>query len=497
MPRRNFAVLASLLVFSLFCWVAASGSVAAPRGPLRYLKGFPGDGQDYENLSLLIDVMQLVDQNYVHELSKEEKRKFVEQAIESGLHTLDEHSSFLSQREYRSFKKQNEGSFGGIGVTLSSSRDSGKLTIVTPIVGSPAYKAEVKPGDTIEKINGVSTEGLTSDEAVERITGKIGEPVTLTLRSRGSSRTRDVTLVRDLIEVESVLGDQRDAQQKWDFLYDKKDRIGYVRLAGFGRKTVDELKAALAHLKQQGVRGLVLDLRGNPGGSLTAAVGVANLFLSQGRIVSVEGRTRAPEVYDADPKETLLPAAGHPMVVLVNEGSASASEIVAAALQDGKRAVIMGERSYGKGSVQSMIEMENGSSALKVTIAKYMRPSGKNIHRFPGAKEEAEWGVRPDVLIKQTPLEEVDYWLARRDRDIVRKETAQAELREQAASLAGPAAAALQAGSPLLGPFAVVDLAAAVDRLPVPPRNFRDKALDQAIEYLRKEQDVRTAAKPS
>src|SRR5262249_8790350 len=159
------------------------------------------------------------------------------------------------------------------------------------------------------------------------------------------------------IKIESVLGDQRDAGQQWDFMLDKTNRIGYVRLAGFGKKSVDEMKAALTKLKEQGVQGLVLDLRGNPGGQLEAALGMANLFIPKGRIVSVEGRTRAPEIYDAKPADLMLPAAGHPVAILINEGSASASEIVAAALQDNKRAVLFGERSYGKGSVQNLIEM--------------------------------------------------------------------------------------------------------------------------------------------
>src|SRR5438128_5814045 len=149
MPRRNFTFILVIFGFSLLCWIAAQGSVAAPRGPLRYVKGFSGSFQDYENINLIIDVMQNVEQNYVHELSKEDRRRFTEHAIEAGLHTLDEHSSFFNQQEYRGFKKQNEGKFGGIGVNIVISRDTKRLTVVTPIVGSPAYKAEIKPGDVI------------------------------------------------------------------------------------------------------------------------------------------------------------------------------------------------------------------------------------------------------------------------------------------------------------------------------------------------------------
>lgn len=484
MPRRNFRVLLGLFILSLAGFLAAQGSVAAPRGPLHLIKGFPGSHLDYENLNLLIDVMQHVDQNYVHTLSREEKRKFIEQAIEAGLNTLDEHSGYLNRREYASFKKQNEGQFGGIGINLNVGRDTQRLTIVSPIVGSPAYKAGVRPGDIIEKINGVSTEGWTSDDAVERITGKVGEPVTLTLRSRAGT-LRDVTLTRAVIEVESVLGDKRDGQDQWDYLIDKKNRIGYIRLAGFGRKSADELKAVLLKLKEQGMAGLVLDLRSNPGGSLNAAVDIANLFIGQGRIVSVEGRNRVAEAHDAEPSKLVLPAPGHPMVVLVNGDSASASEIVAAALQDAGRAVVMGERSFGKGSVQNLIELEHGESAVKVTTAKYLRPSGKNIHRFPRSKEEDEWGVKPDVEVKLTSGEELEYFLARRDRDIVWQPPTPEELRGdllQMGRAVGDAAGGLE---PFAGLQPLLRTAAAVDRLRPQPRPFNDRVLERALEYLR------------
>jgi carboxyl-terminal processing protease len=206
-------------------------------------------------------------------------------------------------------------------------------------------------------------------------------------------------------------------------MLDKENKIGYIRLTAFSETAAQELKDAVEELQRQGVRGLVLDLRGNPGGLLKAAVEISDLFLSEGRIVSTRGRNHKEEIYDAKPEGTLLvPADQFPMAVLVNRGSASASEIVAAALQDHKRAIVVGERSYGKGSVQNIIPMEKGTSALKLTTASYWRPSGKNIHRFPDSKDSDEWGVKPNPGF-EVPLkadEAFEYFQWRSDRDVFR-----------------------------------------------------------------------------
>ncbi|HMP04237.1 MAG TPA: S41 family peptidase, partial [Gemmatales bacterium] len=423
MPRRNLHWVLGTLALTFACWFAAQGGLAGPRGPLGYVKGLPGSDLDYESLSLFIDVMQIVEQNYVHELSKDERRKFLENAIQAALHGLDEHSSYFSPKEFRQFEKVSRGSFGGIGVQISISRDTRKLVVVSPIVGTPAYNAGIKPGDEIEEIDGVSTQGISSEDAVEKITGQPGTSIRLKVRSRGTNRSREVRLTRAIIEVDSVMGDLRDDERKWDYMLDPTHRIGYVRLTQFGARAVEEMKAALENLKQNKARALILDLRGNPGGQLSGAVEIANMFLAQGRIVTVEGRNRPQEVHDARPDHVVpLAAAEFPMVVLIDGGSASASEIVAAAMQDWKRATLFGERTYGKGSVQNLIQVEGGSSAVKVTTAKYLRPSGKNIHRFPTSTDADDWGVRPDVEIKLTPQEEVEQFLARRDRDVVRVE---------------------------------------------------------------------------
>jgi carboxyl-terminal processing protease len=485
MPRRNFAWLLGIAGVSLFCWAVAQGSLAPPRGPLQFVKGFPGHDQDYERLSLLLDVLQQVEQGYVHELSEDDRRKFMESAIQGGLQSLDLHSGYMNAREYRNFLRQNDGGFGGIGVQIVISRDTKRLTVVTPVVGTPAYEAGIKPGDEIEKIEGVPTQGMSTEDAVDRIQGPPGTKVNLTIRHRGSDRPIDLTLTRSVIEVQSVMGDQRDAQKHWDFMIDKQDRVAYIRLTQFNRKSEAELRGALEKVTAQGVRGVILDLRNNPGGLLEAAVGISDLFLTEGKIVSVEGRARAPQFYEAKgPGTFLLPASQHPVVVLVNEGSASASEIVAAALQDHGRATVIGERSYGKGSVQNLIPMEKGKSALKLTTAKYIRPSGKNIHRFPDSKESDEWGVQPDIEVKLSPQEELELFIARRDRDIVRDPESLAERAEKLAAAIGPLARLAVAGTPGGSVAGLAETAAATREVLQAPRPFQDKVLQRALDYL-------------
>ncbi|MDE2506232.1 MAG: S41 family peptidase, partial [Planctomycetota bacterium] len=221
-----------------------------------------------------------------------------------------------------------------------------------------------------------------------------------------------------IIDVPSVLGDHRKPDDHWDFMLDRDKKIGYIRISSFIQNTTQELKAALDELKQEGMKGLVLDLRDDPGGLLSAAVEVSDLFLEEGKIVSTKGRNSPERIFSAHKDGTYT---DFPMVVMVNESTASAAEIVSAALQDHKRAAIVGQRSFGKGSVQNILDLEDGKSVLKLTIATYWRPSGKNIHRFKNAKESDEWGVSPDkgLEVKLTPKEHLDWALARQRRDMV------------------------------------------------------------------------------
>jgi carboxyl-terminal processing protease len=296
------------------------------------------------------------------------------------------------------------------------------------MVGTPAYEAGVQAGDIIMKIDGKSTENMRLSEAVDLIQGDPGQKIVLTVLHEGADEPVDLEMARAEIQVQTVLGDLRkaDSPKEWDFFLDKENRLAYVRLVStFSEKTASDLRRVLEQLQQEGMRGLVLDLRNNPGGLLSAAVDVADLFLTEGRVVSTRGRNEAEKVYNAREDGTLLmPPHHYPMAVLINKYSASASEIVAAALQDHKRAVVVGERSYGKGSVQNIIDLKepgNRNSALKLTTASYWRPNGKNIHRFPDSKESEEWGVKPDegfeVVLKDK--ERGEYFLYRRDRDIV------------------------------------------------------------------------------
>ena len=311
-----------------------------------------------------------------------------------------------------------ESEFGGIGIQIST--EDGQLRVVSPLYGTPAYRAGVQSGDLILDIDGKSTEGIDQDEAVERLKGKEGTEVTLTLVHAGHT-LRDrmtVKLTRERVHVDTVLGDRRKADDTWDFMLDAKQGIGYVPLSAFSRETSDELRKALQELQDQHMRALVLDLRFNPGGLLNSAIEVCNLFISSGRIVSTKGRNTPPRVWDAHRDGAFE---GFPMVILVNHYSASASEIVSACLQDHHRAVVVGERTWGKGSVQNVIPLDENRSALKLTTAAYFRPSGKNIHRSPESKESDQWGVMPDAgyALRLTDRETSSLMIDRQRRDVL------------------------------------------------------------------------------
>jgi carboxyl-terminal processing protease len=379
--------------------------------------------QDYELVRLVVDVLDEVEHKYVRSLDAQAKRKLVEDMVNGGLEHLDPHSGFISEKDYKRFTLNNKGKFGGVGIQLIVGRlNGGQLTVMTPMVDTPAYEAGVLPGDTIVKIDGKSTDNMRLSEAVDLITGDPGTKVVLTVLHEGSKQPVDLEITRAMIEVQSVLGDVRNPAnpKEWDFYLDKPNQIAYVRLISFSETTAGELRTVLSKLQKDGLRGLVLDLRANPGGLLRAAVEVSRMFLNEGRIVSTKGRNQQEEDFDAKPNGALVPT-DVPVAVLIDRLSASASEIVAAALQDHKRAIIVGERSYGKGSVQNIIEMEGRTSALKLTTASYWRPSGKNIHRFPDSKESEEWGVRPDPGFEITMNDEdrIDYLYYRRDRDVI------------------------------------------------------------------------------
>jgi carboxyl-terminal processing protease len=460
MPRRNLFWLLGLTALNLFALSVLYG------GPLMQ----SARDDDYKTMRLLVDVLHEVEQKYVVDLTPERKRKLVEDMINGGLERLDPHSAYINPRDYKQFDKQSEGKFGGVGIQVGYDRQNrGQLTVVSPMAGTPAYEAGVLAGDIILKIDGKSTENLRMSEAVDMIQGEPGSKVTLTVLHETGKEPIDIPITRAIIKVPSVLGDRRKTAnpKEWDFMLDPANRIGYVRLTTFSKNAPAELRAVVEELQRDGVQGLVLDLRNNPGGLLRSAVQVADLFLDDGVIVSTKGRNHKDEIYRAKPGDTLLSEPGRvvPIAVLVNKYSASASEIVAAALQDHKRAVIIGERSYGKGSVQNIILMENDTSALKLTTASYWRPSGKNIHRFPDKKDfEAaqidpdEWGVKPDkgFAVPMKDEERLEYMVWRTQRDVLR-----------GARPDRPQPAPKKDGKP--------------------KKPFVDRVLQKAVEYLKKE----------
>ena len=372
--------------------------------------------ENYELMKMFAETFEQIDQNYVKDLDRKE---LMEAAIQGMLRRLDRYSSYIPQQQLDRFNQSVDQEYGGIGIQVNI--QGGWLTVVTPLPGGPAYFAGVRANDRIVEINGESTEGFSTEDAIARLKGPRGGEVSIGVRRSGADPDSDpetIKLVRDIIQLSTVKGDTFK-DDKWNFMLDDEKKIGYVRLTHFSRHSADELETALKVLKEQGMKSFILDLRNNPGGLLRQATRISDLFVDDGVIVSTKGRSVPEQTWRAHKEGTY---SDFPMAVLVNRTSASASEIVSACLQDHKRAVIVGERSWGKGSVQNVINLNQGRSALKLTTASYHRPSGKNIHRFPNSKEADTWGVSPDegYEVKFTREEWEKWWDDRRDRDIIR-----------------------------------------------------------------------------
>jgi len=372
----------------------------------------------YELMRTFADTFEQVERNYV---KKVDRKKMLEAALRGMLVELDPYSSYISPEELAQFNQSVDQEFGGIGIQVQIDQHTDRIQVISPLPDTPAYKAGVRAGDLIMSIEGQSTERMPLSKAVQLMQGPPGGKVKIAIRHMGETTDSDVELTREIIRVKSVKGDYYKPDGTPEFMIDKDNKIGYVRLTQFGRHSSEELVETLEQLKDAGMKALVLDLRNNPGGLLTQAVEISDLFIESGVIVSTEGQNSQPKSWSAQKEGTF---AGFPMVILVNRFSASASEIVSACLQDHKRAVIVGERSWGKGSVQNVIPLEAGSAALKLTTASYKRPSGKNIHRFPDSKQDDEWGVMPDsgfeVKLDFKEMRELDIY--RRDRDVIRQD---------------------------------------------------------------------------
>ncbi|REJ64578.1 MAG: S41 family peptidase [Planctomycetota bacterium] len=368
----------------------------------------------YELFEVLADTVDQIERNYVEPI---DRRELMEAAIKGMLSKLDAHSGYVPPEEVERFNTSVNSEFGGIGITVTVRE--GQLTVVSPLVGTPAYRAGVRAGDRIVEIDGESTRGLLLNDAVKLLKGRNGTQVRLGVVHEGEVERQEYRITRGVIQLDTVYGRRRKADDSWDFMLDEDQGIGYIQINTFTARTTDEIRTALSKLRKRDFQGLVLDLRFNPGGLLTSAIEVCDMFIEKGEaIVSTKGRNVETEVWKASGKGRFRDV---PIAVLINRYSASASEIVSACLQDHQRAVVVGERSWGKGSVQNVINLEGGNSVLMLTTASYHRPSGKNIHRFPDAEESDEWGVQPDddFEVKLTAEETFRLILARRGRDVV------------------------------------------------------------------------------
>ncbi|MEO6033990.1 MAG: S41 family peptidase [Verrucomicrobiota bacterium] len=352
----------------------------------------------YENYRLLSEVLEKVRQEYV-DGDKLTYNELIHGALKGMLNTLDPHSEFMDKSKFEELKKDTQGEFGGVGVVISLSKDK-KLTVVSPMEDTPGFKAGILSGDQIVKIDGKSTDKFGIEDAVKRLRGEPGTEVTLSILRPSSAQIKDYKLVRAAIKVDTI----KDLNNKSEFLLGE-NHIGYVRITQFGEKTAGDLEKALKKLESQGMKALILDLRGNPGGLLDSAGEVCDKFLpAHTLVVSTEGRGAAQRSEYRARGRNKHP--NLPMVVLVNGGSASASEIVAGCLQDLQpitKAIVVGEQSFGKGSVQSILPLPDGS-ALRLTTAKYYTPSHKVIH---------EHGITPDIIVPMSEEQEMDLFRKR------------------------------------------------------------------------------------
>ena len=383
--------------------------------------------------------------------------KDVDFTLQRMLSNLDPYTTYIDAETKANFDRDVQGNFTGIGVQIRKDANSDMLLVVTPIKGSPAYKAGVVAGDIITTIirevdsNGkplaereeISTKGMQLSDAVKKILGKPNTKVKILVKRDGTPDPIEFEITRGRVEVETVLGHKRKDNDDWDFMIDPVTKIGYARLTSFSRNTARDLISVMKQLVSQNVKGFVLDLRFNPGGLLDSAVDISDLFIGDGLIVSIRPRQGKEQRHSGVQEGSLL---DFPMVCLVNGGSASGSEIVSACLQDHHRALIIGERSYGKGSVQNIQAFGDGE--LKLTIASFWRPNGKNLNKSSTkGKDEDEWGVKPDLEIK----------LSRKERDDLADSQREAEVIQRKDKPAAPAS----------------------------DKNFKDRQLEEALKYIK------------
>jgi carboxyl-terminal processing protease len=367
MMKNRHVKLWLLMVIAVICWTIGSG----------FYRDLSAKSDDvYEGLKLFSDVLEIVQKEYVDEVDAKE---LIQKAIQGMVQSLDPHSALLPPDAFEDLQIDTQGKFTGIGIHITM--QDGFVTVISPIEDTPAYKAGIKARDRIIKVDGKPTRDLR--EAVDMIRGPKGSKVVVTVMREGLKKPFDVELVRDVIPIVSV---------KWITI---KPGYGYLRISNFTATTTQDVEKALSELEGGSVplKGLVLDIRDNGGGLLNQAIQISDIFLESGRILSIEGRNKKnTKVFDAHPNQIKR---NYPIVLLINGGSASASEIVAGALQDHKRALILGTTSFGKGSVQTVETLRDGSG-LKLTIARYYTPNGRSIQ----AK-----GIEPDIVLKYQTLD--------------------------------------------------------------------------------------------
>ena len=344
---------------------------------------------------LLDEIVRQIEQNYIKEIDRTE---LMQTAILAIVGKLDKESDYLGEKQLVQVNQQLDQRIAGIGAALKFDKETRQVIVQAPLAGSPALRAGLRVGDRIVEIDGRPADALPKgrelEAAVELIRGPTGDPVTLGIQREGADRVENVTIVRDTVHLPTVLGDRYKADNTWEFMLDDQRKIGYLRLTQLAHRSPEEMSSALTELTNRGMKALILDLRNNPGGLLSEAVAVSDMFLENGTIVSLKGRTGNAQTFEAK-KEGTFPA--FPMALLVNRRTASAAEIIAACLQDHQRAVVIGERTYGEGLVKSLIHLKGSNSALKLPTSAYYRPSGKNMHRYPESTEADDWGVKPDA----------------------------------------------------------------------------------------------------
>tara|TARA_B100000886_G_scaffold73833_1_gene47544 strand:- start:16717 stop:17850 length:1134 start_codon:yes stop_codon:yes gene_type:complete len=331
----------------------------------------------YKKLDLFSDVLETLNNEYVDQV---DENKVLDAAINGMLQSLDPYSSYMSPENFRNMNAETKGEFGGLGIEITM--QAGLVKVISPIEGTPADKAGIKAGDFIIRINDTQVKGLNLFEAVSMMRGKVGTKINLVIRRENIDDELKFTLTRGIIKIREVSAEV------------KLNSIGYIRLRAFNQKSHNQLKEKIKSFKSKRLNGYILDLRNNPGGLLSQAIKISDMFLDSGEIVSTKGRDKTDiKIFNAKKGDVID---GLPLIVLINKGSASASEIVSGALKDHKRAIILGETSFGKGSVQSIIPLTN-RGALRLTTAKYYLPSGSSI---------SEVGVTPDITVKEKDKKE-------------------------------------------------------------------------------------------